>query len=208
MAILGKFMKYLYIKCFFDHLIALLLLVISSPFLLIIALAIKVESRGPVFFLQERVGQHGVLFNIIKFRTMYIHRPSSSLTKGNDDSRITKMGRLIRKFHLDEITQLINVLKGEMSLVGPRPEVPEYTKTSPKLWREILRYKPGITGLAALKCSKYEYELLGISQDTKSVYIQKILPRKLRYDLFYVRNVSMYLDLYILWLTIRYSIAR
>jgi lipopolysaccharide/colanic/teichoic acid biosynthesis glycosyltransferase len=189
----------LHIKHFFDYLISSLLLFMALPFLIMVSIAIKLDSPGPIFYLQTRVGRHGKEFKIFKFRTMYSSL-GPLLTNGTNDSRITRVGRVIRMLHIDELAQLINVLKGDMSLVGPRPEIPEFTKVHPDLWKKVLQVKPGITGLAALKCADFEYAQLAAARDCKKTYITKILPKKLRYDSFYVRKLSLGFDtIIVLW---------
>ncbi len=193
---------YIGMKSVFDYIIAVLVLALFSPLLLLVALAIKLDSKGPVFYLQNRVGKGGKEFKIIKFRTMN-KSMGNGLTSGLADPRITRVGRIIRKMHLDEFTQLINVLKGDMSLVGPRPEILEFTKHYPKLWSVVLMCKPGITGLAALKCADYEYATLAKTGRPEQVYIKKILPKKLRYDAFYVAKRSIGFDMLIIFWTIK-----
>lgn len=172
------------------------------PILLLAAIYIKFDSRGPVFFMQTRVGKNGVPFQIYKFRTMKSEKTSLQLTQSESDSRITKAGKLLRKLHLDEMAQLINVMKGEMSLIGPRPEVPEYV-TSSKQWNKVLSIKPGITGLAALKLVDWEYAILKTAKNPKETYLKRILPRKLKMDVIYIKNLSLALDCYILYLSLR-----
>lgn len=183
-------------KSLFDYTIATLALVLFLPFLIIVAIAIKLDSKGPIFYRQIRMGQHGKKFKIFKFRTMT--GTGSTLTMGTSDPRITRVGRIIRGLHLDEFAQLINILKGEMSLVGPRPEVPEFTEFYKDQWEIVLTNKPGITGLAALKCADYEYKTLANATDPKVTYIKKILPKKLRYDCFYASHRSIWFDVLIL----------
>lgn len=195
-------------KLVFDYFTAAIILLLFLPFLLIIAIAIKLDSKGPVFYRQTRVGRHGVEFKIFKFRTMN-DTYGGSLTAGDNDHRITRIGRIIRKLHLDEFAQLLNVLKGEMSLVGPRPEVPEFTKFYQDQWKVVLTNKPGITGLAVLKCADYEYKILATAKDPKKAYIKDILPRKLKLDCFYSRHRSMGFDMLIIaWTIARFLGAR
>ncbi len=194
------------LKRLFDLVIATSLLLLVTPVFLIIALLIKVESSGPVFFRQMRVGQDGKTFFIHKFRSMYISTPKSvemPLTVG-DDVRITKVGRYIRRFHVDELCQTIDVILGTMSLVGPRPETPDYTRYYSQDWALVLKVKPGITGLAAIKYASKEYALLASAKHPEATYIERILPKKLRYEKFYVRHQSLRFDLYIMYLTIKY----
>jgi lipopolysaccharide/colanic/teichoic acid biosynthesis glycosyltransferase len=192
------------LKTLFDYIIASLTLILFSPLLLLVALAIKIDSKGTVFYLQTRIGKDGKPFRIIKFRTMS-SKTGGNLTYGYTDPRITRIGRIIRKIHMDEFAQLINVLKGDMSLVGPRPETPEFTKFHPKLWKTILKCKPGITGLAALKCSEYEYKILEQAGPAMAnqVYINQILLKKLRYEVFYVTKRNFCLDMLVIFWTIK-----
>jgi len=177
------------------------LLVTLSPILLDIAIVIKASSPlDPVFFTQLRMGKNGHLFKLIKFRTMYNNASNKGLllTQGKDDVRITRLGKVIRKLHIDEITQLINGLKGEMSLVGPRPEHSHYKKYYPELWEKVLQVKPGITGLTAVNLADFEYDLLTEANDVEEVYIKKVLPLKLQSDSEYIQNMSFINDIKII----------
>jgi lipopolysaccharide/colanic/teichoic acid biosynthesis glycosyltransferase len=186
-----------------DICVATIGLVLLFPFFFIVAILIKLDSPGPVFFMQERVGLNGKLFKIFKFRSMYINSENNTqLTKGDKDPRITKIGHYIRKLHIDELIQLINVLYGEMSLVGPRPEVLKYTKYYIKDWDYVLQVAPGITGLTQIMYLNKEYKLLSQSQNPEKTYIS-ILPKKLRLDKFYVKHHNFCLDLKIIFLTAR-----
>lgn len=165
------------------------------------ALAIKITSKGPIFFLQERLGRYGKLFKVYKFRTMVVGAAKKgTITKGND-KRVTKVGKFLRKYRLDEFPQLINVIKGEMSLVGPRPLVSNVAKDFPEEFSYRLQVKPGITGLAAIRLYNREEFLLTHSEDPMEAYMTKIMPQKLRYDIIYVRKYSLWLDMLILWWT-------
>jgi lipopolysaccharide/colanic/teichoic acid biosynthesis glycosyltransferase len=180
-------------KRLFDLFFVILGLIILSPILLLIAIWVKLDSRGTVFFQQTRVGQHGKLFKIIKFRTMSMSNEGLKLTIGQD-RRITRSGYFLRKYKLDELPQLFNVLKGEMSLVGPRPEVPEYVAYYPDGIRDIVLSVPvGITDNASIEF-KDESELLATSHQPEMDYIQKILPIKLAYHQQYVNERSLMLD--------------
>jgi len=176
-----------------DIAVALAILVISFPLWIIIALAIKLDSRGPVFYKQERVGKNNEPFFMIKFRSMYsdAEKKTGPVWAGKDDPRVTRVGRVIRRLHLDEVPQFINVLIGNMSLVGPRPERPYFVNRLSKeipLYRHRHRIRPGITGWAQIKY-RYDQSL----EDVKS---------KLKYDLFYIENISWRLDLKILFNTL------
>ncbi len=169
-------------------------LILLSPLFLIIAIWIKLGSRGPVFFLQERVGQFGKTFKIIKFRTMHPTLSELKLTVGHD-VRITRCGKFLRRYKLDELPQLINVLKGEMSLVGPRPEVAEYVARYPDAIKDyVLSVPVGITDYASIEFHN-ENEILGNSQQPEFDYIEKILPIKLAYHQQYVKEQSLLLDI-------------
>lgn len=191
------------LKRIFDIVIALSVLAISSVFLIIIAIAIKLESKGEVIFRQERVTQDGRIFRIHKFRSMKKNVSNTLLTTGDNDKRITKVGKFVRKLHLDELLQLIDVLKGDMSLVGPRPEVPKYTKYHKEKWAKVLKIKPGITGYGTLKCIEFEYKTLAASKNPEDDYIDKVLPKKLDLEIEYIKKQSFLLDLKIIWWTVK-----
>ena len=176
----------------FDITVSLVVLVIAFPILIFTALAIKLDSRGPVFFWQQRVGLKYKKFWILKFRTMKHNTKSLSfITSGENFNSITRIGSIIRKLHLDELVQLYNVLKGEMSLVGPRPEVPKYTEFYKDKWDEVLTVRPGITGLATVKLSRKEYRILANSKNPEKDYIERILPEKLKVDLDYIKHRNL-----------------
>jgi lipopolysaccharide/colanic/teichoic acid biosynthesis glycosyltransferase len=193
---------YTALKTLIDYTLAIFGLILLSPLLIIVAILIKLESKGPIFYLQERVGKNRKLFKIFKFRSMLVDSDKIQLTSNSHASRITKIGSFIRKSHLDEVVQLINVLLGEMSIVGPRPEVQKYV-TSSKAWDEILSMKPGITGISAVKYSKYEYNIMKNAEDPNSLYLNKILPKKMNLDRYYIRKSSFALDIKILFDTIK-----
>jgi lipopolysaccharide/colanic/teichoic acid biosynthesis glycosyltransferase len=185
-------------KRLFDVVAAGCGLVVLAPVLLAIALWIRLDSPGPALFRQRRVGRHGRLFDIYKFRTMVRHPDHGlQLTVGHDP-RITRAGRVLRRTKLDELPQLLNVLGGTMSLVGPRPEVPRYVDCYPPAVRQtVLSVAPGITDLAAI-LYKDENDILGRAPDPERAYIETILPVKLEYYERYVRDRSFWLDLRIL----------
>jgi len=188
-------------KRIFDSAGAAAALVIAAPFLLLCALAVRLESRGPIFFRQWRVGQNGKPFQVIKFRSMVRGADKQGLKiTASGDPRITKMGRLLRRSKMDELPQLFNVLRGEMSLVGPRPEVPEYTAKYSLAERKVLEVKPGITGPASLAHIDEEQLLAGRS-DKEHFYVSTIMRRKLQIDLAYCRNVGFREDVKNLLLT-------
>ena len=170
-------------------------LAVLSPLFLIIAVLVKATSRGPVFFRQIRVGQFGKPFRIFKFRSMTESRPGqSALLTATGDPRITPVGRWLRKTKLDEFPQLVNVLLGQMSLVGPRPEVPEYVATYSKDQRRVLLAKPGITSPVAAR-NFGEEELLASQTDTHNFYLNTLLPAKLEIELAYCANMSFLVDM-------------
>jgi lipopolysaccharide/colanic/teichoic acid biosynthesis glycosyltransferase len=165
-----------------------------SPLFIAIAVWIKLDSRGPAFFLQERVGRFGRLFRIIKFRTMTVDAEKQGLqiTVGGDD-RVTRVGRPLRKYKLDELPQLFNVIKGEMSLVGPRPEAPRYVALYTEDQRRILSLKPGLTSSASIAFSD-ESELLARQEDPEGFYLAHLAPAKIRDDLDYARRATAFSD--------------
>jgi lipopolysaccharide/colanic/teichoic acid biosynthesis glycosyltransferase len=191
-------------KRIFDLIAAGAALVILSPFLAAIALWIRIDSPGPIMFRQERVGLHGRLFRIHKFRTMV----ADAETRGpqltvDGDARVTRAGRLLRRYKLDELPQLIDVFRGEMSLVGPRPEVPKYVALYPERVRSvILSVRPGITDLASIEF-RNENQLLGAAPDPEREYIEKILPVKLSYYQQYAQSHTLWGDVKILVGTLR-----
>jgi len=191
-----------FLKRIFDFTAALIGLVFLFPLFLLIGILIKFEDKGSVFFKQIRVGQNGKLFKIIKFRTMVenAEKLGPKITS-HGDRRVTKIGKILRKYKLDEFPQLINVLKGDMSLVGPRPEVPEYVKLYKDNYKVILKVKPGITDYASLEY-KNESEVLGEHKETEKMYIQKLLPKKLELAKKYTEELSFSTDLKLIFKTL------
>jgi len=191
------------IKRLLDFLFASMGLIVLSPLLLIIAALVKLTSPGPVLFCQQRVGRCFRPFTIYKFRTMVAgaqHR-GGALTHGEADPRITKVGRFLRRTKIDELPQLWNVVKGEMSLVGPRPEVAKYVERFREQYAEILQVRPGITDLASLKY-RHEAKLLGSAEDPDALYTQQILPDKIAISKQYLADRSLWLDAMIVWKTV------
>lgn len=184
-----------------DICISLLILVFFLPFGLLLMLFISLESAGGVFYRQERVGRNGQLFKLIKFRSM---RPNadkgSQITIGNRDPRITRTGYFIRRFKLDEFPQFINVIKGDMSIVGPRPEVPHYVKLYTAEQKKVLAAKPGITDYASLAYFN-ENEILAKAADPQKVYLEQIMPAKIELNQRYLSDPSIFKDFKIIWLT-------
>ena len=196
------------IKRLFDFIASFFGLILLFPLLVFIALWIKLDSKGYIFFRQERVGLKGEIFKIHKFRTMRTSSESQgSLTIGDDD-RITQSGRFLRKYKIDELPQLIDVFLGRMSLVGPRPEVQEFIDIYPvNVKNKILSIKPGITDMASIEMAN-ENDILGKYKNPKQSYIDIILPIKQKHYLNYVDNHSMWLDIKIIFLTLKRIIVR
>lgn len=189
------------LKRLFDIAVSFFILLVFLPFGLIIALLILFSGRGGVFYRQERIGQYGKAFFLLKFRTM---RPdadkSGKLTVGMRDSRVTGVGYFLRKYKLDEFPQFINVLRGEMSIVGPRPEVREYVELYTEEQKKILQVRPGITDYASLEYFD-ENRLLGESENPKETYIREIMPHKLKLNRKYLANPGLGHDLKIMFKT-------
>lgn len=186
----------------FDLLWSLAGLALLSPLLLLVALAVKLEDGGPVFFRQVRVGRGGRTFRIWKFRTMVVdaERQGRAITVGRDP-RITRVGGRLRAAKLDELPQLINVLVGEMSLVGPRPEVPRYVDLYTEAQRAVLALRPGITDLASI-AYRDEGELLAGAEDPDATYLQVVVPDKIRLNLAYASGASLWTDVLVILATL------
>lgn len=192
----------LLVKRLFDIFASLLMLIILSPIFLLLALAIKADSKGPVFFRQERVTQYGKPFRIFKFRSMVCNadKPGEQITVGND-KRVTRTGRFIRKFRLDEISQLIDILRGTMTFVGTRPEVSGYVaKYTPEMMATLL-LPAGVTSLASIYY-KDEAELLDAAEDAEQAYINDVLPAKMKYNLIAIKQFSLFKDLKVMVMTV------
>ncbi|MBN2042100.1 MAG: sugar transferase [Spirochaetes bacterium] len=193
---------YFLIKRIFDITVSFVGIIILLPVFLLIAIIIKCTSKGPVFFRQIRMGKDFKQFKILKFRTMIDNKNEEGPEiSSSDDIRITVFGKFLRKYKLDELPQLVNVIGGNMSIVGPRPEVPKYVEIFKKDYEEILSLKPGITDIASLKFRK-ENELLTGKQDIEAVYINNILPEKIQYNKIYLKKCSFTFDLLIILKTI------
>ncbi len=188
-------------KRIFDFIISIAALILLLPVLIIIGILIKLLSNGPVFFIQERVGQSGETFRLIKFRTMSTVSKKKSNFDAGDTQRITRIGKILRKTKLDELPQLINIIKGEMSFVGPRPEVEEWTKIYPEKWKIVHRVRPGITDYASIRF-RNEQEILEMSENPVQTYKEKILPQKLELNIKYIQNRNFLSDIRIIFLTI------
>lgn len=187
----------------FDLFWSLLGLAVLSPLLLAVAIVVKLEDGGPVFFRQVRVGRDGRPFRIWKFRTMGVdaERRGAAITVGQDP-RITRAGRRLRDLKLDELPQLLNVAAGQMSLVGPRPEVPRYVAQYTEAQRAILALRPGITDLASIKYRR-EGELLAASEDPEATYMREIVPDKIRINLAYAAGAGLWSDLRVILATLK-----
>ncbi len=183
----------------FDIVCSLLGLIVLSPLLLVVSLLVALTSPGGVFFRQERIGKGGKPFRIFKFRSMRKDNAGLKITTGND-SRITPVGRFLRKSKIDELPQLINVLVGDMSFVGPRPEVADYVDLYTPYQRQVLLVRPGITGLASIRF-RNENDLLTASADPNRTYIEEIMPRKIDLDLEYIPHASVLYDIRLIFQT-------
>ena len=176
---------------FFDILLSSIGLILLSPLLVLVYVLVRLESRGPGFYSQKRIGKDGVPFRLYKFRSMRRGSDKGHLiTVGGRDSRITKVGFYIRKYKIDELPQLWNVLIGDMSLVGPRPEVERYVRLYTPEQRIVLSVKPGITDYASIAFSN-ESELLGQAKDPEEMYINEIMPKKIEYNLNFINNRTL-----------------
>lgn len=183
----------------FDILCSFLGLTVLSPVLLVVSALVAVTSPGGVFFRQERIGKDGKPFRIFKFRSMRKDNAGLKITTGND-SRITPVGRFLRKSKIDELPQLINVLVGDMSFVGPRPEVADYVNLYTPYQRQVLLVRPGITGLASIRF-RNENDLLTASDDPNRTYVEQIMPRKIDLDLEYIPHASVFYDIKLIFQT-------
>lgn len=189
------------LKRIFDIIFALFLLFFLSPLFVVISFLVKLTSSGEVFFKQIRVGYKQEKFVIYKFRTMYQHTKGSLVTISGD-SRITPLGRILRKIKLDEIPQLFNVLVGNMSIVGPRPEVETYIKYYPELSKKIIfSVKPGITDVSSI-CLFDEEDILKKKNDLQDFYINSLIPLKIKMAIWYVEHQNIWLDFYLVVLTV------
>ncbi len=196
------------LKRLFDILFSSLGLIVMFPFLISSAIAIKLDSEGPALYRGKRIGRYGKSFRIYKFRTMVANAEKlGGLSTADDDPRITKTGKFLRKYKLDELPQLMNVLKGEMSFVGPRPEVQHYVDMFTEEEKAILNVRPGITDWASL-WNPDEGAILKGSKDPEKAYMEKIRPEKLKLQLKYVREGSFRIDLKIILLTLKTIMIR
>ena len=183
-----------------DAVVALIGLIVAAPFIALAALAIAMTSRGPIFFRQQRIGRHGRAFVLRKLRTM---RPSTrglQVTAG-DDPRVTRVGKFLRKTKLDELPELWNILKGDMSLVGPRPETPGYVDLENPKWQFVLRARPGLTDPVTLRLRNEESLLAGVEENREQFYLTILQPFKLKGYIDYIQERSWRSDLLVLWKT-------
>lgn len=198
--ILKKKRASLFFKRLFDICVSLVLLILLSPIFLVLSIAIKTDSKGPVFYRQTRVTQYNREFRIFKFRSMVQGADKGSQVTVENDVRVTRVGKLIRKGRLDEISQLIDVLRGKMTFVGTRPEVPKYTRQYTPEMMATLLLPAGITSLASIYY-KDEAELLDSAEDADKVYVEKVLPAKMYYNLKAIETFSFWGDIKIMFMT-------
>jgi lipopolysaccharide/colanic/teichoic acid biosynthesis glycosyltransferase len=188
-------------KRIFDFISSLVVVILFFPFFIIIAIWILLDSPGGIFYKQIRVGKDGKEFTLLKFRSMTVGADKQGLITVGNDSRVTRSGRFIRKTKIDEFPQLINILKGDMSVVGPRPEVPKYVALYTEDQKKVLSVRPGLTDLASLKYFD-EQKLLGESDDPEKTYRNEIMPKKLELNLQYLAQQSLFLDFKLIFSTI------
>jgi lipopolysaccharide/colanic/teichoic acid biosynthesis glycosyltransferase len=181
--------------------VAFLALCLATPLLILLGIAIALTSPGPIIFRQDRVGLHGRLFTLYKLRTMHVSTVGPQIT-AHDDERTTKVGRVLRKMKLDELPELWNVINGDMSIVGPRPEVPRYVDVSMRMWQEVLQARPGITDPMTLRLRNEEVLLASVTGDRERYYIEKLQPYKLQGYKDYFENRGFWSDIRVLWKTI------
>ncbi|WP_367913178.1 sugar transferase [Leadbetterella sp. DM7] len=195
-------------KRIFDIVMSFIGLLLLSPVFLFLAVWIKLGSKGPVFYRQTRVGKNNKDFQIYKFRSMYIDSDKGGLiTIGGRDPRVTRSGYYIRKYKLDEFPQLINVIKGEMSIVGPRPEVRKYVNLYTKEQLRVIEVRPGITDIASIKY-RNENELLEKAENPEKYYIEVVMQDKLKYNLEYIGQQSFFFDIKLILNTLKLIVFR
>lgn len=191
----------LFFKRVFDVLVSLILLVLLSPVFIILAIAIKTDSKGPVFYRQIRITRYNEKFRIFKFRSMVQNADKGSQVTVSGDARVTRVGKVVRKCRLDELSQLIDVLRGKMTFVGTRPEVPKYTEQYTPEMMATLLMPAGVTSLASIMY-KDEAELLDAAEDTDKVYVEEILPAKMKYNLKAIEKFSFFGDIKVMFMTV------
>jgi lipopolysaccharide/colanic/teichoic acid biosynthesis glycosyltransferase len=177
----------------FDILVSFIMILALSPVILILSILIVIDSGFPVFFRQERMGKDGKTFRIFKFRTMKNNTATANGITLHNDIRITRIGEFLRKYRLDEIPQLFNIIKGEMSFVGPRPDLPKYYMVDDYGYKSVLLVRPGVTGEATLKF-KDEDKILSISENPEKTYTEEIFPQKIRLNIDYIKRISILYD--------------
>lgn len=185
------------VKRLFDIIMSLLLIISFFPIIIIISLLVMIDSGFPVFFRQNRIGLKGKIFSIFKFRTMKKNTATSDGITLKNDNRITKIGKFLRRYRLDEIPQLFNVIRGEMSFVGPRPDLPKYYQNNDYAYHFVLLVRPGITSEATLKF-KDEDELLSKSENAEKMYSDEIFPMKIKLNVNYITNINVVKDISVL----------
>ncbi len=192
------------IKRMFDLFFSLIGIIITIPILILVSIMVKLTSKGSIIFKQERVGKNKKIFYIYKFRTMtdYDVKASDRQVTVINDQRITRIGRILRKYKIDELPQLYNVLKGDMSFVGPRPEVKKYVKFYEEEYDEILKIKPGITDLASIEYID-ENTIISKYSDPEKIYIEEVLPKKLMLNKRYIEEMSIKNDILLILKTIK-----
>ncbi len=197
----------------FDIIFSLAGLIVTAPVMAIVMILIWRRDGGPIFYVAERMKTPQIPFNLIKFRTM-TNVPvgqNAGVTGGDKSNRITPIGRKLRKYRLDELPNLINILRGDMSIVGPRPPLRQYTDAFPELYDQVLTSRPGITGLATLHYHRHEELLIAQAstpEQTEHIYATRCVPRKATLDLIYQRHSSVCYDAVILWKTVRHVLRR
>jgi lipopolysaccharide/colanic/teichoic acid biosynthesis glycosyltransferase len=189
----------------FDTIVSTVLLILLLPVLLLIAATVLIGSGSPIFFKQNRVGKHGKLFRLFKFRTMRLHSAGATIT-ADGDPRVTPIGKILRKFKLDELPQFLNVIRGEMSIVGPRPEVPEFVDLNSTVWREILQVRPGITDPTSI-AYRNEEQLIATSSEPVRYYREIVLPNKLAMNRAYMKHRTVWRDCKLILQTARCAIS-
>lgn len=199
--ILKKKRVSLFFKRLFDIIVSSIMLIVLSPIFLILAVAIKIDSRGPVFYRQVRVTQYNKKFRIFKFRSMVQNADKGSQVTVSGDARVTRVGKLVRKCRLDEISQLIDVFRGKMTFVGTRPEVSKYTEQYTPEMMATLLLPAGITSLASIYY-KDEAELLDAAEDTDRIYVEEVLPAKMYYNLKAIEKFSFFGDIKVMFMTV------
>ena len=194
-------------KRLFDLLVAFIILILTVPVMVIIAILIRSQNGAPIFYISERMKTPDQPFNLIKFRTMSNAKGKQNVgvTGGDKAGRITPIGKTLRRYRLDELPQVFNVIRGDMSFVGPRPPLRQYTDAFPDLYAEVLQSRPGITGLATLHFHKHEELLIADAktlEQTEDIYTRRCVPRKATLDLIYNRHASICFDMVIMWQTL------